>query len=121
MKETMPKIFRILLSSIMIVFVVLQFNDPDAIGWILMYGSVAILGVFGSERQNHIRCYVSMGYIGFAWWLFPTVYYGVGQMNVVRPEIEQARESLGVLIAAGINGINAWLHRVEARSQDATQ
>ena len=48
-------------------------------------------------------------------WIFPTAYYGVGQMSIERPEIEQARESLGVLIAAGINMINAWLHYVESR------
>ena len=99
----------------MIVFALLQLNDSDGWLWGLVYGVVAVLGVFGSVRQNDVRYAIVISYVALAWWIFPSVYYGVGQMSVERPEIEQARESLGVLIAAGINMINAWLHYVESR------
>ena len=116
MKDLIPKILRILLSAIMVVFAYLQLNDPDALRWGLVYGVVAGLGVFGTVHQNYVRYAISIGYVALALWLFPDVYHGVGQMRVERPEIEQARESLGVLIAAGINAINAWLYYVESRT-----
>ena len=106
---------RFLLSAIMFVFALLQFNDPDGLVWFGVYGVVAGLGMVGSVRQNSVRYIISISYVALAWWSFPNTYYGVGQMSIERPEIEQARESLGVLIAAGINAINAWLHYVESR------
>ena len=118
MKDMTLKILRIVLSSIMVGFAFLQVNDPDALEWIIIYGIVAMFGVLGSARQNQIRWLLSIGYIGLAWWLFPNAYYGVGEMNIIRPEIEQAREGFGVLIAAGINAGNILLFRAEAAKSE---
>ena len=117
MKEMNPKFLRIMLSSVMVVFAILQINDSDALTWGLIYGLVAAFGVLGSSRQNSLRLVISVGYLAFAWSIFPDDYQGVGQMDNQRPEVELARESLGVLIAAGINAFNGWFHHLESRNQ----
>ena len=113
MKVSKIKILRCALSTILLVFAGLQFNDPDPWRWVLLYGLVAVLGMVGSTTQNPGRVLISVVYLCVAWWRFPEVYHGVGEMDEYTPEIEQARESIGLLIASGINGINVWLFSVE--------
>ena len=115
MKVSKTKIVRFVLSTILLVFAGLQLNDPDPWSWILLYGLVATLGVMGSSTQNLLRIGVSVLYVCLAYWRFPTEYYGVGEMSEIQPEIEQAREAFGVLIAAGINATNIWLFAMEDR------
>ena len=70
----------------------------------------------GSASQNSGRVLISVVYLCVAWWRFPSSYHGIGEMNEFTPEIEQAREAIGLLIASGINGINVWLFSVEKSS-----
>ena len=123
MKVPKPKIIRFGLSTILLMFAGLQINDSDPWVWILVYGMVAALGMVGSSAQNPVRIGVSLLYVGLAWWCFPTEYHGVGQMDGLRPEIEQAREAFGLIIAAGINALNVWLFIVDesVRTQTRTK
>ena len=118
MKVSGTKILRTLLSLILVVFVYVQLNDPDPWGWVLLYGATVVSGIFGSEKQNRLRIALSVGYLFLGVWLFPSSYYGLSEMNDMQPEIEQARESLGVMIAAGINIINTWLFKLEWKNAE---
>lgn len=115
MKVSKTKIVRFALSTILLIFAGLQFNDPDPWRWAFLYGFLAVFGVVGSSSQNTYRIMVSVIYICMAWWRFPVEYYGVGEMNELRPEIEQAREAFGLLIASGINVMNVCLFAIGDR------
>ena len=116
MKVSKTKILRFALSTILLIFAGLQFNDPDPWRWVLLYGLVAVLGMVGSATQNSGRVLISAVYLCASWWRFPATYHGIGEMVEFTPEIEQAREAIGLLIASGINGINAWLFSIEEPS-----
>ena len=113
MKVSKTKIVRFVLSTILLVFAGLQFNDPDPWIWIFLYGLVVALGVMGSSSQNPMRVGVSILYMLLGYWRFPTEYHGVGAMDEFQPEIEQAREAVGILIAAAINAMNVWLFAMD--------
>jgi len=121
MKVSGKKIVRTILSLIMMLFACVQLNDPDPWGWILAYGIISVSGLLGSAKQNGLRMMISVGYLILGIWLFPSAYYGLSEMNDMHPEIEQARESFGVLIAAGINIINVWLFKLEWKNLDSKE
>ena len=112
------KILRYVLSVTMLIFAGLQLNDPDPWRWVLLYGVVAISGLVGSSAHNRGRIGISIAYVCLAYWRFPLEYHGIGEMSGSQPEIEQARESFGILIAAGINAFNIWFFTVEDMIQE---
>ena len=73
------------------------------------------MGVMGSSTQNPLRVGVSVLYVLWAYCRFPTEYHGVGDMSEFQPEIEEAREAFGLLIASAINATNIWLFTMEDR------
>lgn len=115
MTEFYRKIIKTLLGTIMLVFAGLQLNDPDPLVWIVAYGLVAV-GVFVANLQwNRHLLGLGLVYFVVAVWLFPAEYHGVGEMQTEIPEIEEARESLGLLIASGICFLGYWLVNQEDR------
>jgi hypothetical protein len=93
-------------------FAYVQFNDPDPVVWILIYGIVAVLlGLSNFLTLPKIVLYVVMaGLILFA--LFHAGYFLdwlrsedkselFGEMVYEKPYIEGTREFLGLLIALG--------------------
>lgn len=105
----------------MVLFACVQLNDPDPWGWVLAYGIISVSGLCGSKKQNGLRMMISVGYLLLGIWLFPSTYYGLSEMTELQPEIEQARESLGVMIAAGINSINTWLFKLEGNDVESKE
>ena len=106
---TVYKAVRIFNGILMMGFASLQLNDPDPFVWVALYVLTAVLAWFGSHRQNRLRVLLCVMYSIIAAWTFPEEYQGVGEMDAYHPEIEQAREALGLCIASGIHGLNAWL------------
>ena len=83
-------------------FAALQYNDPDPFVWILVYMFVALLSVISVFRKLNpylILASIIM-YIAGAIYLWPDVYMGVTMPMSYKPEIELARESLGLCLAA---------------------
>lgn len=115
MTENRLKIIRFVLGAMMLVFAALQLNDPDPIPWVMAYVVVASLIVVDGLRTRKYLLLLGVVYLFFAIWLFPSEYYGVGNMQEDIPEIEQARESLGILIAGGICLLGYWLGNCEQR------
>jgi cell division protein FtsW (lipid II flippase) len=115
MTENRLKIIRFTLGAMMLVFAGLQLNDPDPIPWVMAYVVVASLIVVDGIRTRKYLLLLGVAYLFFAIWLFPSEYYGVGNMQENIPEIEEARESLGILIAGGICLLGYWLGNCEQR------
>ena len=118
MKERIYGIIRYVLALVMLCFALLQMNDPDPFVWMCSYSLVAIVSVLGTASQNRWRIVLGMMYVLLALWMFPEEYHGVGEMNEYRPEIEQARESLGILMAGGICFLSSWLYSNASSNSD---
>lgn len=89
---------------------VLQFNDPDPLLWIAVYGTVAIIAGLAVFRQFYLPLITVTLVVCLAGslYLLPSVFelflhHEPGEllsgMSPDRPYVEEARESLGLLIA----------------------
>ena len=85
----------------MLVFAGLQLNDPDPILGCGIFNGRDVIICWEKQWNRHLFILGSL-YFLLAIWLFPSEYYGIGTMDVDKPEVEQARESLGIFIASGI-------------------
>lgn len=79
-----------------------QYNDPDSLWWILIYGVAAFVSLLFSLDKLHIRWPLMLGVagiIGFIY-LYPSNFQGFdledGDINTV----ELGREAFGLLIIA---------------------
>lgn len=124
------KWFKILLFLLFGLSAALQFNDPDPINWVLMYGltaAIALLSFFekGSrvlELLTMAICLFEMinSFSGLSTWIssgFPDI---TGHMENAKPYIEETREFIGSSICfitviffyihhsrKGLNALNA--------------
>ena len=84
-------------------FALLQLNDPDGLLWFVVYGFVAFLHWQASKKIFYTRLLLVLmgGSCVSVYLLWPSEYQGVeGVMRTELPQIEQARESLGMLIVS---------------------
>ncbi|MCZ8342003.1 MAG: transmembrane 220 family protein [Leptospira sp.] len=122
----MQKAFQILffLLAVLLLFSALvQYNDPDPLHWMFLYGYSAILCGFGSFRRIDERfLYFALGAVllqllivfdGAYTWL------RLGQENMLKtpmssekPYIEEIREFLGASIAGLANLLLLWKRRL---------
>jgi hypothetical protein len=100
------KLFIWFTIGLMVLSAAVQWNDPDPVVWMLVYLLVAFLGyrkLSGKDAPITTGA-VAFVYILWAWNLFPDVWEGLmfneTQMRTIN--IELARESLGLLIGAGL-------------------
>lgn len=96
------RITALIFAIIFLISAALQYNDPDPFIWIGIYGFAAVLSLlFFRGFRNSILYGVSlMVYLAGAIYLWPEVYKGVVMDMSRAPEIELARESLGMAICA---------------------
>ena len=83
-------------------FVLVQLNDPDAWLWVLIYVYPIFWTVFPpqSSLTSDLVLWSGILYLLGGVYLFPTKFMGLSDMKGAIPEIEEARESLGLLIAS---------------------
>lgn len=101
--ETFFKIFAIVFTLLFGYAIVVQFNDPDALKWILIYGVAAVASVlFLLKKLKAIIYFVLTAFflvLFVVYW--PETYEGVQLDHGMKTvNIEEGRESLGSLIAA---------------------
>ena len=109
------------INIIMILFMglsaVIQFNDPDPILWTLLYGAGTVLAVFHWKRHaGSVVAPVIVGIVALAWaaLLLPNVLERPPSMRIFEgmdpdfPEIEEAREFIGLLMVGVWMGVLAW-------------
>ena len=105
------KIINWILAMLWLVFVVVQFNDPDPIIWMLMYGLVVVVCAMAAMNK-YSKPLILIGIAASLIWaatLFPAVvdYFLNHRSNEIlehmSPDkifIEEARECFGLILAA---------------------
>ena len=104
------KIIKLALGLIFLVFVFVQFNDPDLILWIFAYGSVSGVLIYGAFRpvpkKVILIALVVIG--GYSLTLVPEFFEWLsliekqeifGDMVYEKPYLEETREFLGLWMA----------------------
>lgn len=99
------------LAALFFLFAAVQYNDPDPVQWMLLYGGIATLYVLAAlGRPNRPATWVGLAaalswaftYVPDFWqWVQMGMPSIVETMKAETPYVELTREFLGLLIAAG--------------------
>lgn len=99
----MKTLFKILSLAFTVLFVwgaVLQYNDPDAFMWYVIYGIAALASfLFFLGKINYLTvALLCVAYLIGVFWFWPEKFEGVeiGEGDIVN--VERGREALGLLI-----------------------
>ena len=94
------------IGLLMCVFAAVQLNDPDPLIWCALYLLVAVVSFLAAKDRIYpnptlllLGCYA----VG-AVFLWPVEYQGVAEMQQHIPQIELARESLGLGVCCIVLG-----------------
>ncbi|MER3376556.1 MAG: transmembrane 220 family protein [Allomuricauda sp.] len=101
--ETFFKIFAVVFALLFGYAIVVQFNDPDALKWILIYLVAAVASVlFLLKKLKSVIYFILMAFFLVLFVIYwPETYEGVQLDHGMKTvNIEEGRESLGSLIAA---------------------
>ena len=114
------KYVNMILCALMLLFIVVQYNDPDGPLWMLIYAVPTIWAALAAFRLNSIlgdRAFVLMG-LSIAAMLLLTLYYWPHTEGFWRKDIwwikETAREGMGMMIASLVTlvaGYTIWSAR----------
>lgn len=108
------KIFNIVSAILFLLFVYVQFNDPDPILWILIYGSMAVVCIMAVLNKYYKMVYIILLvlFVGISATYIPSVLVWLQQDDrtalfdeVAKMEhlyIEETREFLGLMICVGV-------------------
>ncbi len=113
--------FAVSSAAAFLTFALLQLNDPDPARWVLAYTIAALFCAAHTLRPppHTLTFLASATFAVAAVWAWPTTFQGVsGDMNA-SPEIELARESLGMLLCAAALIILAFLQRAREKRADS--
>ncbi len=108
------KIFSIIFATIFLLFCFVQFNDPDPILWIVIYGAMAVLCIMAIFKRYPRPAYIVLLvlFVGFSTLYIPSILVWLKQEHlsdlfdeVAKMEhlyIEESREFLGLMICVGV-------------------
>ncbi len=113
-----------LMTALYLVSVALQYNDPDPIRWMLIYGAAAVASAFLPLRRWAIPLSVFVAVAALAWAaiLTPEIWGRVGfsdmwlKMSEKGGAVEVEREIGGLVIVVGWLMIGALLRRRQLRN-----
>ncbi|NJB70439.1 apolipoprotein N-acyltransferase [Saonia flava] len=112
------KILGFVFTALFVYAIAVQYNDPDAVKWYVIYGLAALASLlFALDKLKFLWAAFLFGfYIGFAIFVWPEKFEGVtiGEGDIVN--IERGREALGLLIASGLMLVYALRIRYSSKS-----
>ena len=100
--NSLHRYIALVLGILFVLFAVFQYNDPDPIQWMLVYGFAAAVS-FGIYMKQSNRILLIISVIGFiigAVVFWPESWHGVTLDDKFATQVEHARESLGLGICA---------------------
>ncbi|MCB9316060.1 MAG: transmembrane 220 family protein [Lewinellaceae bacterium] len=110
------KILYWVIAVLFVAFALVQYNDPDPLIWMLVYGVVALIYVLAALEKPHRKvalgaCIATLGwaltYVPAFWdWVQMGAPSIVETMKAEKPYVELTREFLGLVLAAVASG---WL------------
>ncbi|MEK0421448.1 MAG: hypothetical protein RLZZ161_1299 [Bacteroidota bacterium] len=109
----MKKIILLLLMIMLLGFAAVQYNDPDAWLWIMVYLIYALVVFSAMVRPLNTIWYLVLLVVPlvFAIFQWPEKWEGIGE-SMMNENTERARESLGLVICA----LSSWLS-IKLKSQ----
>ncbi len=123
------KTANLLLAGLFIFFAALQYNDPDPLVWIAIYGLVALVCLRAAFERHSILlilaalaiCAVELvaTFPGFMEWINLGMPNIAETMQAEKPYIEAAREMLGLALCFAVLGyqyFQAKSRRLKAQS-----
>ena len=112
------KFIPIFFLVLFVVFAALQYNDPDPIPWMFAYLFAAFMSylAFKGKLVNYVAFVSASIYIMGAVYQWPPQYDGITGNMDADPNIELARESLGLIICAAVTMVNYFISRKIQRS-----
>lgn len=108
-------------------FTFLQFNDPDAIFWIVIYTFAALVPLLALFKRTYLAITLVASFLclselifsapgAYTYWLHRHDELLMQSMNPEKPYIEEAREFLGSLIALALVLLSHYLgKRLQSR------
>lgn len=109
-----------LLLGIMLLFAAFQYNDPDALLWIVIYGLAATWCALTLWRPGLFRTIPAVRWtaltslaaytLGFVW-LIRTYSAQFLSQSMMAPGVETTREAFGLLICALVTAYVLWVDR----------
>ena len=110
------KIAYWIIALLFLSFALVQYNDPDPLRWMLLYGAVAVLYGLAALGRTHRRLALAGLIVALVWattyvpafldWLNMGAPSIVGTMKAEILYVELTREFLGLVLALGACG---WL------------
>ena len=116
----MFRLFAAVTAALFAAAALLQYNDPDAVRWVLVYGAAAVLsGAAAWRGAAPFPAAVCLAAIALVWALaLAASVPGVGvyahvldSWRMQSTGVEEARESLGLLLVAGCAAVIAAASR----------
>ncbi|MGI8784119.1 MAG: transmembrane 220 family protein [Acidobacteriota bacterium] len=112
---------NILMTICFLLSAAVQYNDPDPIGWGLIYGAAALACMAALAGRLHwiVPAVIAAAALVWALTILPRVtLQSLGGMfesiDMISYGVEEAREAVGLLIVAGWMTVLAW-KRVASR------
>ncbi len=99
---TILKYIPIFLTVLFALFVAVQYNDPDPEVWMPIYGFATIgsLLTFFDKINKYILLVSVVFYAAGSYYIWPPSFEGIFMSMGCSPNVELARESLGLLICS---------------------
>ena len=105
------------IATVFISFALMQYNDPDPLRWILMYGLVAVVCIYAGLERKISQSIIKFGLVACGVWcmaLLPEFYAWIhmgmptitGSMKAEEPHIEYTREFLGLVLCGLVLGMH---------------
>ncbi len=120
------KVLYWVLAILFLLFAAVQYNDPDPIQWMLLYGGVAVqfaLAARGRINRYAVWLWLIVAVVwaatlvpDFIHWLRMGEPSIVDTMKAETPWVELTREFLGLLVAAAGCGWLLWRTRTPANA-----
>ena len=104
------KVIALIFTVLFVAAAAVQYNDPDSVQWIIVYGVAALLSFRAAFRK------ISPALVGIAaavyliWGIvsWPDTFVGITLDSGDITSVEQGREALGLLVSGLVMGFLAW-------------
>ena len=112
------RIVHVIFLAIFLLCIAVQYNDPDALLWMLIYGFAAVLtGLAIAGKTTFLAIVGLAGYVGGFIVLIPgwdvDTFILLGELKMTSQNVEVAREAVGLLVCGVWMGVLSllWLRK----------